>query len=174
MRHRSLALLAVAVLLFAASCSDEDSPLASSEQGTITVNLHDQANPTIATAMMTVDAVTLTAADGSTYALESAQLDTPFDLAQLTGGNQVNLGVEPVPAGEYVRIEIVVSVLDLGLSDGSDVSLLAPGSPLTVQLPLSLTVAAGEDVVIGVDFPLTAITFDGANWTVDGSQVVLD
>jgi len=174
MRLYVLALLTLAGLLFGVACSDEDNPLASASQGTIAVNLHDQPSPTVLNAMMTVDSVTLTAADGTLYPLESAQLDTPFDLAQLTGGNQVNLGVEPVPAGDYVQLTLVVSALDITLTDTTVVPVIQPASSLSVQLPLSLTVAPGEDVVLGVDFPLTAIGFDGTNWTVDGSAVALD
>jgi hypothetical protein len=171
----SAAFLAIAV--FSVACTGSDSPLnstSSAETGTVTVNLHDQAAPGIAEAMMTIGSVQLTAADGTVHDLNSPQLGSPFDLAQLIGGNQVNLGTEPVPAGDYVSLRLTVTDLTVVLTDTTTVTILEPADGFTVQIPLSLTVAADQDVILGVDFPLTAIGFDGVNWTVDGTQVALD
>ena len=167
----------LAIVLFSVACTGSDSPLNSTsnaETGTVTVNLHDQAAPGIAGAMMTIGSVQLTAADGTVHDLSSPQLGAPFDLALLVGGNQVNLGTEPVPAGDYVSLMLSVTDLTIELIDGSFVTIIQPADGFAVQVPLSLTVAADQDVILGVDFPLTAINFDGANWTVDGTQVALD
>ena len=167
----------LAITLFSVACTGSDSPLntsSSTETGSVTVNLHDQAAAGIAEAMMIIDSVQLTAADGTVHDLDSPQLGAAFDLAQLVGGNQVNLGTEPVPAGDYVSLSLSVSDLSVVLTDGTNVTVINPADGLTVQIPLSLTVSADQDVILSVDFPLTAIGFDGTNWTVDGTQVVLD
>jgi hypothetical protein len=170
----TIVLLGLVMLAIACSSSGAlDDPLTDG-QGTLTVRVHDQAAPGITEAWITFVAVQAVGVAGNFEDVQGVALNTPVNMAELTGGQDVMLAAGTLPAGEYGGLRLSLSAITLRLDDGTDVDVLRGSFGVEVQVAIGFSVVEGQDTALGVDFPMSAFELDGGNWTFDPTRVTTD
>ncbi len=166
---RLLLMMALAGALAAvtiACSSSGDSVTASAGQGVLSVRVHDDPSDQIDQAWITFTGVNAIAVDGTRVAVSGSDLlGDPIDLAALIDGNEEELAAGTVPAGDYARVELVISAVELVLDDGTTVNLPVIGSGFALLVDATFQVVEGDETVLRVDIPLT--TFQpgpGGSW----------
>ena len=177
MRKLRIFLLAAALVtgLLAVACSDSYSDAVSgSGEGRLTVNVHDQAAPSISEAWVTFESVQAVTASGSFEDVQGVTLGVPVNLADLVNGTDATLASDSLPAGDYTGLLVAVSAVTLVLDNGSQVDPLNGAGGVVIRINVSFTVVEGQDTVVSIDFPLTAFQFNGSLWTFDATSITTD
>ena len=155
-RLRAVALIGAAILL--GSCSNTPS---TSDKGMM--RLHIGATPTtmagtapavtgeddalsqLSAANITISAIEVhSTTDGTWVPVESGLPVTIDLLAIMNSGGTASLPADLLPPGTYDAIQLVISKLDLTLTDGTMISVTPPGAGWTVNIAVSFTVVAGQ------------------------------
>ncbi len=141
---RTLALLGTMLMTAAALAG-----CAAGGEGTVGVHVTDApgAIGDFASLTIVVSAIEMKSKDkdGADKDASYAPASPTFDLVKLVNGNLTTLFRDPVPAGNYSKLELVIaSATGVLKSNGSTVTVKAPKG--SIFLPVKFTVEAGKDV----------------------------
>ncbi len=167
-----LSLFAIGLAVATFSCSSSgDSVTAPAGQGVLSVRVHDDPSDQIDQAWITFTGVNAVAADGTRVEVTGSDLmGDPIDLAALINGNEEELAVGTVPAGNYARVELIISSVELVLTDGTTVNLPMVGTGFALVVDATFEVVEGDETVLRVDIPLTSFTVGPNGWQINAGS----
>lgn len=179
-----LALLA-GLAIVAAACSGSDS-VVNSGQGQVRISLssgvaaattgaalgtmdddHDDQGRSIIAAAVTFSSILARNLDGQLIPITSP-LPVTIDIMTILAGGQVDLPAGTLPPGTYDQIVVVMTRVDLTLSDGTIVSITPPGGGWTVVVPTQpFTVVEGGTTTLSLRTRGDAFDFVGDHFEFD-------
>ena len=164
----------LAVALLAVSCSNDAPVTGSAGTGQLTVQIHDQAAPTLTVAEVTFSSLEARTVDGVWVAAEGS-FPVTLDLLQFIGPqNSTELVQDLVPAGAYDQLRITVTAIHLELSDGSTYDVPIPEGGMPVLVPVGFSVAEGGATEVVLDFRTDeAFQFNGTGVTFNPGGLVV-
>lgn len=113
----------------------------------------DRPDLSLKAASVTLSSILARTLDGQLVDV-SAALPTTFDLLALGGGNEVTLPIGFLPPGTYDQIVVVITSLELTLSDDTKVTVTPPGGGWTaiVNVTAPFTVVEGQTTTVNLEF----------------------
>lgn len=171
-----MATIAIGVLLAIAAlpgCSDIEEAL-TTDDGTVTVNIHDQSTDDIAEAHVQFSAIEMRNSETGLWQMVSNEGIPSIELLVLVNGNEATLAAAPIPPGSYDGMRLWFESIRVVLTTGDSIDVPAPSQPVSVTGFGVVAIGEGGNATITLDFPVdTSFSVNGTAVTVTPS-ILLD